>query len=234
MSEILKVENLSVRYGAVEALRNVSLHVNKGEIVALLGANGAGKTTLLKSVMHVVRPTSGQILYEGHNLRKWKTNELVKNGVALVPEGRGILRTLTVKENLELGAYHRDHWKDDLDFVLRLFPVVKERLHQSAGTLSGGEQQMLALSRALVSKPRLMMLDEPSLGLAPLVIQNIFRLIEQIRDQGVSILLIEQNAHMALKVADRVYVLETGRISVSGTAEELRGQEDIKKAYLGG
>ncbi len=235
MSEtILEVKDLAVRYGAIEALRGVSLNVNTGEIVTLLGANGAGKTSLLRSIMQMVIIQKGELFYFGKNLRNYKTDVLVKDGLAMVPEGRGILQTLSVLENLELGAFHRRDWKHDLDFVLSLFPVLKDRLKQSAGTLSGGEQQMLALGRALLSQPKLLLLDEPSLGLAPKIIQNIFKLIQEIQSKGVSILLIEQNAHMALKIADRAYVLETGKIVLSGTAEELKSQEDIKKAYLGG
>lgn len=233
-TELLRVENLYVRYGAVEALRGVSLEVYSGEIVSLLGANGAGKTSLLSAIMRRLNPVSGKIFYQGKDLSRCKTHQLVQNGLAIVPEGRGILQSLTVLENLELGAYHRKDWKTDLDHIFHLFPVLKDRLKQNAGTLSGGEQQMLAIGRALLSKPRLLLLDEPSLGLAPKVIQNIFKLIKEIQLKGVSILLIEQNAHMAMKIADRVYVLETGNIVLQGAAEEMRAHEDIKKAYLGG
>lgn len=235
MSEAyLKIEDLEVSYGAVEALRGVSLELCRGEIVALLGANGAGKSSLLKAVMQVVLAKRGRITFNGQNLNQFKTNDLVKNGLALVPEGRGILQTLSVRENLDLGAFHRRHYQSDLDQVLEVFPRVKERLQQLAGTLSGGEQQMLAIARALLAKPQLLLLDEPSLGLAPIIIQNIFQIIKGIQKAGVSILLIEQNAHMALKVADRAYCLETGRIVSQGTAKEMASNEAIKKAYLGG
>jgi branched-chain amino acid transport system ATP-binding protein len=234
MSALLRVENLSVAYGAVQALREVTLEVNNGEIVALLGANGAGKSSLLRAVMQAVTAPKGLILFEGEDLSRYRTDELVEKGIALVPEGRGILSTLSVFENLELGAFHRHHWHGDLDQIFSLFPVIKDRLKQNAGTLSGGEQQMLAIARALLSKPKLLLLDEPSLGLAPKIIQNIFRLIKEIQKQGISILLIEQNAHMALKVSSRAYLLETGRIKVSGTVQELMKDDELKKAYLGG
>lgn len=235
MKKILEIQNLKVSYGPVQALRGISLDVGEKEIVTLLGSNGAGKSSLLRSVMGMTSQRSGRILYEGREIQQWPTEQIVRSGIALVPEGRGILATLTVLENLELGAYHRHGWKDELDEIFKLFPVLKERVRQNAGTLSGGEQQMLAIGRALLSKPRLLMLDEPSLGLAPKIIQNIFALIERIRDTGVSILLIEQNAHMGLKVADRVYCLQNGEICLSGTAEEVRAQEDAtQKAYLGG
>lgn len=231
---ILEIDDLRVNYGAVQALRGVSLGVKEGEIVALLGANGAGKSTLLRSIMNMVQIQKGDIRYYEKSLRRLKTNEIVQQGIALVPEGRGILSTMSVYENLELGAYHRKEWKGDVEHIYGLFPILKERIKQNAGTLSGGEQQMLAIGRALLSKPKLLLLDEPSLGLAPKIIQNIFQLIKRIQGEGISILLIEQNAHMALKVADRCYVLETGDIKMSGNADELANDEDLKKAYLGG
>jgi branched-chain amino acid transport system ATP-binding protein len=233
-NSILEIDDLKVSYGAVQALRGVSLGVKEGEIVALLGANGAGKSTLLRAVMNMVPTQNGDVRYYRQSLRRKKTNEIVQSGIALVPEGRGILTTMTVYENLELGAFHRKEWKGDLDKIFGLFPILKERIKQYAGTLSGGEQQMLAIGRALLSKPKLLLLDEPSLGLAPKIIQNIFQLIKRIQSDGISILLIEQNAHMALKVADRCYVLETGQIKMSGSADELASDEDLKKAYLGG
>ncbi len=230
---LLELKNVSVSYGAISALRNVSLEVRQGEIVALLGANGAGKSSLLKAIMNTV-PYKGDVLFAGQSLRGLATNHLVSRGLALVPEGRGILSTLSVRENLELGAYHRDEWEQDLESLFTLFPILKNRLMQNAGTLSGGEQQMLALARALLSKPKLLLLDEPSLGLAPKIIQQIFFLIETIQKEGITILLIEQNAHMALRVAQRAYVLETGDICASGAASDLAQNEELKRAYLGG
>ncbi len=237
MAEILlKVENLEVNYGAVNALRGVSLEVRQGEIVTLLGSNGAGKSTLLRSLLHMTPSPRGSIEFAGSQICRMRTDQIVKSGVALVPEGRGILCTMSVEENLELGAYHRGpEWRDSLKEIFELFPRVKERLHQNAGTLSGGEQQMVAIARALLSKPKLLLLDEPSLGLAPKIIQDIFVLIQKIRSTGVSILLVEQNVHMAMKVADRAYVLQTGKVALTGTAEEMRSRlEDTQKAYLGG
>ena len=231
---LLEVNNLEVSYGAVRALRGVSLNLERGEIVTLLGANGAGKSTLLKSIMRMVPPQTGAISYDGVDLPTKKTNDVVRGGVSIVPEGRGILGTLTVEENLELGAYHREEWRGDLERVFELFPILKDRFKQSAGTLSGGEQQMLAIGRALLSKPQVLLLDEPSLGLAPQIIQMIFSLIGEIRQQGISILLIEQNAHMGLKVADRAYLIETGKVTASGPAAQFRDSEDTRKAYLGG
>lgn len=235
MTALLSIKDLSVSYGAVHALRGVSLEVNKGEIVALLGSNGAGKSTLLRSIMNMSPQPRGEILFEGKNLLKRPTNEIVKSGISLVPEGRGILCTLSVQENLELGGYHQSDLGPLMKEVFELFPICKDRLGQNAGTLSGGEQQMVAIGRALLAKPSLLLLDEPSLGLAPKIIQQIFVLIEKIRAKGVSILLIEQNVHMALKVADRAYVLQTGRIALSGSVDELKARgEDTHKAYLGG
>ncbi|MBN8554217.1 MAG: ABC transporter ATP-binding protein [Deltaproteobacteria bacterium] len=231
---LLEVQNIKVSYGAVQALKGVTLGVKEGEIVTLLGANGAGKSTLLKAIMQMVPLQEGDVLYLKESLTRTKTNQIVKKGIALVPEGRGILASMTVLENLELGAFHRSDWRSELDHIFELFPILKERIKQSAGTLSGGEQQMLAIGRALLSKPRLLLLDEPSLGLAPKIIQNIFQLIQRIRNEGISILLIEQNAHMALKVADRCYCLETGQVVISGSADELAHSEELKKAYLGG
>lgn len=234
MSALLQIDDLKVNYGAVQALRGVSLHVDRGEIVTLLGANGAGKSSLLKSVMGMTFSRSGKISLDGSEIQDRKTEDVVKMGISLAPEGRGILSSLSVMENLELGAFHRKNWRGDLEGIFNLFPRVKERQHQIAGTLSGGEQQMVAIARALLAKPRLLMLDEPSLGLAPKIIQNIFELISQIRKSGVSILLIEQNVHMALKVSDRAYFLQNGRICMSGSANEMRERkEETRSAYLG-
>ena len=235
MSSFLDIQKLSVSFGAVQALRDVSLNVARGEIVTLLGSNGAGKSTLLRSIMNMAPVNSGSIEFDGTSILRLPTNQIVRKGVALVPEGRGILQSLSVRENLELGAYHQKDWQADLEEVFRLFPIIKERLKQSAGTLSGGEQQMLAIGRALLSRPKLLLLDEPSLGLAPKIIQNIFALIQEIQKRGVTILLIEQNAHMAVKICSRAYLIQNGRIVLSGTREEmLSKEEETRQAYLGG
>ncbi len=235
MSSFLDIQKLAVSYGAVQALRDVSLNVARGEIVTLLGSNGAGKSTLLRSIMNMAPVNSGSIEFDGTSILRLPTNQIVRKGVALVPEGRGILQSLSVRENLELGAYHQKDWQADLEEVFRLFPIIKERLKQSAGTLSGGEQQMLAIGRALLSRPKLLLLDEPSLGLAPKIIQNIFALIQEIQKRGVTILLIEQNAHMAVKICSRAYLIQNGRIVLSGTREEmLSKEEETRQAYLGG
>lgn len=233
---ILEIKDLKVSYGAVQALRGVSLDVKLGEIVTLLGSNGAGKSSLLRSIIAMTPSPRGEIFFEGRSVLKQPTDSIVKSGISLVPEGRGILATMSVEENLELGAFHQDKsWKNRLPEIFELFPIIQQRLKQSAGTLSGGEQQMLAIGRALLARPKLLLLDEPSLGLAPKIIQNIFALISRIRATGVSILLIEQNVHMGLKVADRAYVLQNGKIVVSGTAAEMRDKlDDTQKAYLGG
>jgi branched-chain amino acid transport system ATP-binding protein len=235
LSSFLDIQKLSVSFGAVQALRDVSLNVARGEIVTLLGSNGAGKSTLLRSIMNMAPVNSGSIEFDGTSILRLPTNQIVRKGVALVPEGRGILQSLSVRENLELGAYHQKDWQADLEEVFRLFPIIKERLKQSAGTLSGGEQQMLAIGRALLSRPKLLLLDEPSLGLAPKIIQNIFALIQEIQKRGVTILLIEQNAHMAVKICSRAYLIQNGRIVLSGTREEmLSKEEETRQAYLGG
>jgi branched-chain amino acid transport system ATP-binding protein len=235
LSSFLDIQKLAVSYGAVQALRDVSLNVARGEIVTLLGSNGAGKSTLLRSIMNMAPVNSGSIEFDGTSILRLPTNQIVRKGVALVPEGRGILQSLSVRENLELGAYHQKDWQADLEEVFRLFPIIKERLKQSAGTLSGGEQQMLAIGRALLSRPKLLLLDEPSLGLAPKIIQNIFALIQEIQKRGVTILLIEQNAHMAVKICSRAYLIQNGRIVLSGTREEmLSKEEETRQAYLGG
>lgn len=231
---MLKIENLNVVYGGINAVRDVSFSVEQGAIVTLVGANGAGKSSILRSISGVVTPKSGSIKLLGEELIGKPTEKVVKAGVTLVPEGRRVFQDLTVLENLRIGAYLRkDSLDDDIAYVYDLFPRLKERSWQMAGTLSGGEQQMLAVGRALMSRPKLLMMDEPSLGLAPLIVQDIFKIIKEINKKGVTILLIEQNANMALKTADYGYVLETGRISLSGTGRELLENEDVKKAYLG-
>ena len=233
---MLKIDNLHVSYGGIRALQGVSLAVPEGKIVTLIGANGAGKSTTLRTISGLVKADSGSITYEGQELLGMPINKILEKGIALVPEGRRVFTNLSVLENLRIGAYLRNdkaQIEKDLQWVYELFPRLKERSWQMAGTLSGGEQQMLAVARALMSKPRVIMMDEPSLGLAPLVVKGIFDIIRQINDQGVTVLLIEQNANMALKVADFAYVLETGRITLTGTGRELLVNEDVKKAYLG-
>lgn len=232
---MLKIENLVVAYGGIEALKGVSLEVKENKIVTLIGANGAGKSTLLKSIIGQVKPKSGGITYNGVDLLTQKTHAMVGHGITLVPEGRRVFANLTVLENLKLGAYSRKdkEIEKDLDWIYNLFPRLKERLWQQSGTLSGGEQQMLAIGRALMSRPKVLMMDEPSLGLAPLVVKDMFKIIQEIHKQGMTILLIEQNANAALKIADEAYVIETGRITLRGTGQELLTNDEIKKAYLG-
>lgn len=233
---MLKIENLVVAYGGIEALKGISLEVEEGKIVTLVGANGAGKSTTLRTITGLVKPKSGSITYNGVNLLNMKTQDIVKMGITLVPEGRRIFPNLTVLENLKLGAFFRkdaNTIKNDLDWVYSLFPRLKERDWQMAGTLSGGEQQMLAVGRALMSKPKLLMMDEPSLGLAPLIVKDIFNIIKEIHNQGVTILLIEQNANAALHIADIGYVIETGLIKLKGEGEELLNNDEVRKAYLG-
>lgn len=233
---MLKVENLLVSYGGIEALKGISLEVPDGKIVTLIGANGAGKSTLLRSVMGLVKPGGGKITYNGRSIAGLNSQKIVEAGITLVPEGRRVFPNLTVLENLKIGAYLRSDKEGiakDIQWIYELFPRLEERSWQMAGTLSGGEQQMLAVGRALMSRPQLLMMDEPSLGLAPLVIKDIFKIIEEINRRGMTILLIEQNANMALKVAHLAYVLETGRITMSGTGRELLENPDIKAAYLG-
>ena len=234
---MLKIEHLTVKYGVIPAVMDVSLRVEKGQIVAILGANGAGKTTTLKAIMGVLRPAAGRIYYQEAEITAFSPVQRVRQGIALVPEGRGIFNRLTVEENLLLGAYCRpqdDTVRKDLEEVYNLFPRLAERKKQVAGTLSGGEQQMLALGRGLMSKPRLLLLDEPSLGLAPLIVRELYALIAKIREQGVTILLVEQSAAVALGVADYAYVLESGNLKLSGKPEELKSLEDVKRIYLGG
>jgi branched-chain amino acid transport system ATP-binding protein len=236
MTALLSVQNLEVFYGNVRALRGIDLEVRKGEIVTLIGANGAGKTTTLRTISGLLKPKTGEVTYDGRTITGTKPHVITAMGVSHVPEGRGIFANLTVNDNLELGAYLRkDKIKQsEYDRVFTLFPVLKERIKQSAGTLSGGEQQMLAISRALMSKPQVLLLDEPSLGLAPQMVQTIFRVIKEINAEGTTILLVEQNAHMALVTAHRGYVMETGRIVLADDTKALLSSDRIKKAYLGG
>lgn len=233
---MLKLEDVSARYGSIYALKCIDLHVNEGEIVTIIGANGAGKTTTLNTISGIVRSVSGRILFNGTDIAKMRTEDIVGRGIVQVPEGRGIFPQLTVYDNLILGAFLR---KDkpgiakDIKYVTTLFPRLEERFKQLGGTLSGGEQQMLAIGRALMSKPKLLLMDEPSLGLAPIYVQNIFDVIKEINKQGTAVLLVEQNAHMALSTASRGYVMETGKITLEDKAENLLGNESVKTAYLG-
>ena len=235
MSEpILSIKDLKVNYGGIEAVKGISFDVDEGSIVTLIGANGAGKSSTLRTISGLVKPASGSIVFCGDDITGRDTGEIVRKGITLVPEGRRIFPNLTVQENLRVGAYLRgDDISEDVQWVYDLFPRLKERSWQAGGTLSGGEQQMLAVARALMSKPKLIMMDEPSLGLAPLVVRGIFDIIREINAQGVTVLLIEQNANMALKTADYAYVLETGRIGLSGAGYELLTNDEVKKAYLG-
>ena len=231
---MLKIENLIVNYGGIEAVKGISLEVPDGSIITLVGANGAGKSTTLRSIVGLVKARSGSITLDGEELLGQDTTEIVSKGITLVPEGRHVFPDMTVLENLKIGAYLRkDKLSDDIERVYNLFPRLKERSWQAAGTLSGGEQQMLAVGRALMSKPKIIMMDEPSLGLAPIIVQGIFDIIRQINKEGTTVLLIEQNANMALKVADYGYVMETGRISLTGTGAELLANEQVKELYLG-
>ena len=235
-NNILEIKNLVVSYNGIEAVKEISFDVPKGKIVTLIGANGAGKSTVLKTVAGVVKPKNASILFEGEEISGKTPDFIVSKGVTLVPEGRRVFPNLTVLENLKIGAYLRKDKKaiqKDIEHVYELFPRLSERSWQLAGTLSGGEQQMRAVGRALMSSPKLIMMDEPSLGLAPLVVQDIFSIIRQINSEGITVLLIEQNANMALKIADKAYVMETGRITMEGTGEELLSNETIKEAYLG-
>ena len=233
---LLKVEGINVYYGAIHAIKDISFHVNAGEIVTLIGANGAGKTTTLQTISGLLRSKTGSITFEGHNISNVRADKLVAHGLAQVPEGRRVFLQMSVEENLEMGAYTQSPAgvPKDLEMVYELFPRLKERRRQVAGTLSGGEQQMLAMGRALMSHPKLLMLDEPSMGLAPILVEQIFEIIRNLNKNGSTILLVEQNAQMALSVAHRGYVLETGRIVTTGTGAELIESPEIKKAYLGG
>jgi branched-chain amino acid transport system ATP-binding protein len=233
---MLKLENVSVNYGAIEALCNISMRVEQGEVVTLIGANGAGKTTTLRTITGLLEPKQGRVVFEDEDIGGKATHKLVARGISMSPEGRGVFANLSVRENLQMGAYLKKNKREiaeEMERAFHMFPRLKERESQKAGTLSGGEQQMLAMSRALMSKPRLLLLDEPSLGLAPLVVHTIFEAIEEIRGKGTTILLVEQNAHAALKHSDRAYVLETGRIVMEGPSKELANDPRIKEAYLG-
>lgn len=234
---LLEINNIHVYYGAIHALKGISLKVEEGQIVALIGANGAGKTTTLRTISGLLHPKEGSILYHGQPLHEMKAQAIVKAGISQVPEGRRIFAPLTVMENLELGAFlrsDRDGIRNDLETIFQSFPRLKERTFQQAGTLSGGEQQMLAMGRALMSRPKVLLLDEPSMGLSPIFVQEIFHIIRRINEQGTTVLLVEQNARMALSIADYAYVLETGKISLEGTGPELASSEEVQKAYLGG
>ena len=231
---MLKIENLKVSYGGIEAVKGISFSVEQGQIVTLIGANGAGKSTTLRTVVGLVKAASGSIVYDGEELTGLPTDQIVRRGITLVPEGRRVFPDLTVLENLKIGAYTRkDDLSEDIKWVYSLFPRLKERHWQPAGTLSGGEQQMLAVGRALMSRPKLLMMDEPSLGLAPLIVQDIFSIIREINRQGVTILLIEPNANLALRIAEVGHVLETGRITLSGSGAELLSNDAVRAAYLG-
>lgn len=233
---MLKVQDLSVHYDMIQAVHNVSFEVKQGEIVSLIGANGAGKTTILRTISGLVRPSNGHIIFEGKNIEKAAPQKIVADGLSQVPEGRHVFSGLTVQENLDMGAFLRKDstLKEDFEQIFAKFPILKERRNQDAATLSGGEQQMLAMGRALMSKPKLLLLDEPSMGLAPIFIKEIFSIIQEIQAQGTTVLLIEQNAKMALSIANRGYVLETGKIVLEGTGKELLASEAVRKAYLGG
>ena len=234
--EILKVENMNVYYGAIHAIKGISFHVDQGEVVTLIGANGAGKSTTLQTVSGLLRSRTGSIQFCGENISNVPSHKIVEKGLAQVPEGRRIFLQMSVEENLEMGAYTQSSAgvEADLEKVYAQFPRLKERRRQIAGTLSGGEQQMLAIGRALMSHPKLLMLDEPSMGLAPILVEQIFDIIRKLHEEGTTILLVEQNAQMALSVADRAYVMETGKITLSGTGAELAASDEVKKAYLGG
>jgi len=234
---MLKVKNLSVHYGMIQAIKDISFEVNEGEIVTLIGANGAGKSTILRTISGLVKSSSGEIEYLGQPIHHMATRKIVEQGIAQVPEGRHVFKGLTVQENLDLGSFTRKDKQNiakDLEHVFERFPILNERKNQDAATLSGGEQQMLAMGRALMTKPKLLLLDEPSMGLAPIFIKEIFRIIQDIQKQGTTILLIEQNAKVALQIANRGYVLETGHVVLTGTGEELLASDEVQKAYLGG
>lgn len=234
---MLKVENLHVYYGAIHALKGISIEVPRGQIITLIGANGAGKSTTLRTLSGLLRSTEGQILLEGKEIQRLPAQDIVRLGMSQVPEGRRVFAHMTVRENLDLGAYIRNDKKEidaDMEKVFSRFPRLKEREKQLAGTLSGGEQQMLAMGRALMSRPRLLLLDEPSMGLAPLLVKEIFSIVKDINETGTTVLLVEQNAHMALAIANYAYVLETGSVKIEGNAKELANSSEVKAAYLGG
>ena len=237
MGEMLSVKDVNVFYGSIHAIKGISFHVNEGEIVTLIGANGAGKTTPMHAISGLLRPKSGEIDYCGQHIHKMDAHKIIRLGLAQVPEGRRVFSGLTVQQNLTLGAYTRTDGKeaiqDDYDRVFELLPRLKERRNQAAGTLSGGEQQMLAIGRALMCKPKMLLLDEPSMGLSPLLVKEIFRIIKDVNRDGVTVLLVEQNAKMALEIAHRAYVLETGKIKMEGDAHELANNIEVRKAYLG-
>lgn len=232
---LLEVRDLVSGYGGITAVKGISLHIDSGEIVTLIGANGAGKTTTLRTISGLIRPRRGDIVFEGQSIARYQPDRIVRLGISHVPEGRGIFSRLSVMENLRLGAYSRPGAAidDDLDRVFALFPRLKERLRQAGGTLSGGEQQMLAIGRALMAHPRLLLLDEPSMGLSPLLVETIFQTIEEIRREGTPILLVEQNAALALQLADRAYVIESGELVLEGSGSELANNEQVRRAYLG-
>jgi branched-chain amino acid transport system ATP-binding protein len=234
---ILKVENLSVHYGAIKALRGISFEVAEGEIITLIGSNGAGKTTTLHAISNIIKKTSGAVIYDGLDISNWTADRIVASALVQVPEGRRIFANLTVRDNLEMGAYSRKDRagiKPDMEQVFGIFPRLKERIRQRAGTLSGGEQQMLAMGRALMAKPRLLLMDEPSMGLAPILVDEIFSIIRRINESGTTILLVEQNAFKALSIAGRAYILETGQVVKTGSAADLMKDDAVKAAYLGG
>lgn len=235
MIKLLKITGIETFYGKIQALKGVSLEVEQGKVVTLLGANGAGKTTTMKTISGLLKPKHGTVEFLGEDITGMRPDQLLKKGIALVPEGRAILSSMTVMENLEMGAYHRSDKdiKRDIEEVMTQFPILKERSEQLAGTLSGGQQQMLAIARALLSKPKLLLLDEPSMGLAPLIVAEIFRMIREIKDEGTTVLLVEQNAKQALKVADYGYVMETGKVIIHGEAKDLLEDTRIVEAYLG-
>ena len=234
---MLEVKNLEVYYGVIRALKGISFEVNEGEIVSLIGANGAGKTTMMQSVVGMIPKRSGSVIFDGHDITKMPSHKIVQLGMTQVPEGRRIFQELTVYENLLMGAYtikDQQQFKTDLESIYQRFPRLAERRNQIAGTLSGGEQQMLAMSRALMIRPKLLMLDEPSMGLAPILVDQVFSIIKELNETGTTILLVEQNANKALEISDRAYVLETGNITLSGTGVELAQSDEVRKAYLGG
>jgi branched-chain amino acid transport system ATP-binding protein len=234
---MLKIEDIVVHYGVIEAIKGASFEVKEGEIVSLIGANGAGKSTMLNTISGLIQQTSGNVIYKDKSINKASTRDIVASGISQVPEGRRVFSGMTVKENLDMGAFLRNDRsgiQEDLDRVYESFPILKERLKQDAATLSGGEQQMLAMGRALLSDPELLLLDEPSMGLAPLFIKEIFNIIQEINKRGTTILLVEQNANIALQISNRGYVIETGKIVASGSAQELLNSDDVQKAYLGG
>ena len=234
---LLKLENVNVNYGGIQAVSDLNLHIEQGELVTLIGANGAGKTTTLRTITGLVKPKSGTLLYQDQDIRKTEVHKFVSQGLVMVPEGRGIFPKLTVLENLDMGAFYRNdkaQIQTDIEYVMSLFPRLKERAKQLAGTLSGGEQQMLAMGRAILSKPKLLLLDEPSMGLAPIIVQQIFDIIQTVHNEGVTILLVEQNAKLALQISDRGYVMESGKITMADKADVLLNDPRVLSAYLGG